>query len=121
MQFSGSWEGGVLTLVHAGDYSLEESWRFWREALQDGDEPVALLLDLRGSEAVRTADELRNLALRLCQEIPRTGHMAIVTSDPLRFGLARMFGAYVSLCFEVAVFHEGEMERARDWLAAAAC
>jgi nitrogenase molybdenum-iron protein alpha/beta subunit len=64
-----------------------------------------LLFDIRSSAENRSAAELQAIADLFARARPSlSGRCAVVAADPLRFGVARMFGAFVeSLGFTAMV------------------
>jgi len=80
--------------------------------------PWHLLFDIQHSSEHRTSNETQDIAdaiLRFRKSL--SGRCAVIASDPLRYGMARMFGAFMdSQGFEV--FVSMDRREAEAWLAA---
>jgi hypothetical protein len=117
-----AWEltqgGTVLHVVTGERFTTDDLLAAARAALADprAKPPLRLLFDNRGSRESASHEELRRRAhfMRRAREqfAPR---IAIVVSDSLHHGLARIGGSYAeSGGFEVEVFRD--LEAARAWL-----
>ncbi len=115
--------GDVLSFVTTGDVDYAEGTRVleagFAEAARTGPERRwGLLFDIRSSTENRSSNELRHIAFLVsAHQSILTGQCALVATDPLHFGLARMAGVYMeSLGLKANVFHDPE--KALTWLAA---
>jgi hypothetical protein len=77
------------------------------------------LIDFAGAQSTPRMSELRELVAMLKQQQPTPGprRLAMVTSKPITFAVARMFAGLIGtqgLPFEVKVFMN--LRRAWDWL-----
>lgn len=112
-------EGRVLRLTTTGPYTWADLLAAIRRSMaQDGfidGSRCILLFDSRGSEAARSADELRDIAGDLASLAPDFAAILTVVVDDLRYGLARMLAAYTEhLGAEVLVFRS--MDVAESWI-----
>jgi len=101
---------GVGVFLTEGDVEYEEGLAVFQAGLEAiFQRPVGqrlVLFDLLQSRESRSADEIRALAA-VTQQALGSARMALVASQPLVYGMSRMFGAYVQHAdFEVGVFHE---------------
>lgn len=111
-------DGGAVVITFTGTSAFDEVQRLLSLAASDPrlvpDMPV--LIDARSCRDDVPQAVLQEQAKFVASLRGRLGpRYAIVTGDPLRFGLARMFEAYGELeGLEVAVFKD--LADAREWL-----
>ena len=91
----------VLVCVFEGHYTLEETLANFQAGLDDpqaaGGTPV--IIDVTGSETVKSADDFRRVVQELRRHPNFGGHIAVVASqdDPIRYGVSRQFASLTSL------------------------
>ena len=113
---------GVVWCVAEGHYSFEDTYNNYKSALEDPgvQDGVNVVIDVRKSLETRTAEEMREIA-KLFREAPSfRGKCAMLVShdSDVRYGLARMLGAFGDLHgMDFRVFVD-EAE-ALDWLGGA--
>lgn len=110
--------GTLLHVVTGARFGTAELLEAGRAALADprARPPLHLLFDNRDSKENASHEELRSRAAQM--EVARdrfAPRIAVLVSDALHHGLARVAGAYAaSAGFEVEVFHD--VDSARAWL-----
>lgn len=112
---------GVVRFVTTGGVEYSDGVRVLRDGLAaaaaaDPVTPWGLLFDIRESAESRSGDELRNIAdlIAACRRM-LSGRAAVVVADPLRYGLARMFGVFMEhLGLAARVFDDPAA--AEDWV-----
>jgi len=111
-------DGSVLHLRSGPRFSSEELAEAVRAALDDPAArlPLAVLWDNRGSEESVPQEELRRRVERIADRPDRIApRVAMVVSDPLHFGLARVGASYAeNRGIRVEIF--SDLESARAWL-----
>ena len=119
MGLSYSYDEDTLRIVAEGNYSAQDLREFLLETMSDPrTRPgIATLMDIRGTEAVRTTEELVSLADFLGSKRDRSIplRVAVVATGDLLFGLSRMVSVYVERYgVDLQVFRE--IEPAELWL-----
>ena len=113
-------QGKILVLTTGPRFTTDDLLDTMRSAFGDPAvrRPLKLLLDNRGSKESASSTEVqRRAALLGSLTHLLLPHMAVVVSDDLHYGLARMGAAYVEESgFSVAVFRD--FDEARVWLEA---
>ena len=106
---------GVLRFTTTGDVEYRDGLSVLTEGLASAAAtPLAggwhLLFDIRHSTEDRSPDELRGIAAIItAHRTSLSGNCAVVASDPLHYGLARMFGVFMEgLGFNASVFDTTE-------------
>ncbi|MBA4188215.1 MAG: hypothetical protein C0467_09390 [Planctomycetaceae bacterium] len=112
---------GTICFTTTGDVEHRSALDTLQEGLADAaQQPVPggwhLLFDIRKSTENRDPNELRNTATAIAMHrAALSGRCAVVATDPLHYGLARMFGVFMSgLGFDVNVCNN--LEDAKHWL-----
>ena len=91
----------VLVCVFAGHYTLEETLANFKAGLDDpqADGGAPVIIDVTGSETVKSADDFQRVVQELRRHPNFGGHIAVVASldDPIRYGVSRQFASLTSL------------------------
>ncbi len=111
-------DGVLLTVVAEGRYTLGEIKAVIEAATSDAPalRDCCLLMDIRGSEALPSAQEVRDFA-EFLGDLPTNvvARSAWLVSTDVRFGLARMLSVYAGeKGITIQVFRD--LDRARAWL-----
>ena len=87
----------VLEIILQGQFSITDVITAVNQALSHPDLacPTHLLIDATDALTLESAGELQRLANNLAAAPDRIGKVAIHVSQQVRFGLARMLGAYL--------------------------
>jgi hypothetical protein len=112
---------GLLFIRGQGAITQQERMRAMLAWLRDPEYESCrdALIDFAGVQSTPRMSELRELVAMLKQQIPTRGprRLAMVTSKPITFAVARIFERLVGsqgLPFEIKVFMN--LKRAWDWL-----
>ncbi len=100
-----------------GVIDVNEVLKFVEAQHADGAWHDAVLLDARGAETTISPTDARQIAARvkaLSAAAGPRGPLAVVTRDPVVFGMNRMYGVYVEGTHVVGVFHD--LPEAEEWL-----
>jgi hypothetical protein len=111
-------DGTLLHVVTGEHFGTSDLLEAGRAALADprAKPPLRLLFDNRDSKENASHDDLRSRGMQMTRGRERfVSRIAVVVSDDLHRGLARVGGAYAaSSGFEVEVFED--IDAARAWL-----
>ena len=112
---------GIICFTTTGDVEHQSGLDALKAGLAEGAASPTpngwhLLFDIRASTENRDPNELRNIASAIgMNRSILSGRCAVVATDPLHYGLSRMFGVFMSgLGFEVHVCVH--LDEARAWL-----
>ncbi|MDX2227104.1 MAG: hypothetical protein SFY92_08475 [Verrucomicrobiae bacterium] len=115
---------GVIISTTVGDVDFEEGFRAFSQAIEKARTSSAstpqlrwhLIFNLLESTEKRSAHEIQGIAQYIGSHRDiLSGRCAMVVTQPLYFGLSRMFGTFLEKYgVEMAVFDS--MEKAHDWI-----
>ena len=111
--------GDVVRIRASAHYSVDDVFDAAHEGLESHGraERVKLLVDLTESKESRTHEEIQDIADRFGALRAKTAGLAVIASDPMRYGLSRMMAAYAELQgHEIPVFRSED--EVAEWLAA---
>jgi len=112
---------GMIRFVTTDDVDFDAGLQVLQEALHTAAELEPgrrwhLLFDIRHSSEDRSSDELRTIATLIGDYRKElSGRCAVVVTDPLHYGLGRMFGTFMEK-LGVETMVSRRLDEAQDWL-----